>query len=361
MILFLCTDDDLWHRPSAYAQAFRRRGIPVVCLRKGFPVNGDLQECLRLCPERPSLILHPEAVSAYLPWGLTEVDIPTACFQVDTYAYTSRRIAWSMLFDYVFVFHPAYDIEFRRAGHSGAQFISHAVDAELFAGKELERIFEVGWVGQVQGPMYRRRKTILPILSESFRVNDFARRYSLEEMAEVYGQSRIVVNIGRDDFPQDANLRTFEAMGAGALLITSLPTELTQIGFEEGVHFIGYHEVREIKPLVRKYLAEDSARQRIADAARAKVRREHTYNQRVKGLLGQVEGGNKKLLAPARTWSEERVRLAYLDYFAGNGALKAAAMELRRIAHLNLKETALGGSLMARAWARIARNRFAGR
>ncbi|SRR6266566_133328 len=361
IILVLSLQKELLRESNAYARAFQRKGFCTIGVEMGFPLNGDLSQLLHLCPEQPSLILHPESATPYLPWGLSQVGIPTASFQIDTYTYTRRRISWSMLFDHVFVFHPGYDVEFQRAGHPGAHFLPHAVDTEFFAGKELERNYEVGWVGQVQGPIYRRRERILPMLSESFRMNDFARRYSLEEMANVYGQSRIVVNIGRDDFPQDANLRTFEAMGAGALLITSLPSELTQIGFGEGVHFIGYHEVREIKPLVRKYLAEDSARQRIADAARAKVLREHTYDERVKGLLGQVEGGNKKLLAPARTWSEERVRLAYLDYFAGNGELKNAAMELRRIAHLNLKETALGGSLMARAWARIARNRFAGR
>ena len=361
MILFLCTDDDLWHRPSSYAQAFRRRGVPVACLRKGFPANCDLEECLRLCPERPSLILHPEGVSPCLPRGLAEVNIPTVCFQVDTYAYTRRRIAWSMLFDYVFVFHPDYDLEFRRAGHPGARFISHAVDAELFAGKELERIFEVGWVGQVQGPMYRRREMILPLLSKSFRMNDFARRHSLDEMARVYRQSKIVVNFGRDDFPQDANLRTFEVMGAGALLITSLPNELTQIGFEEGVHFIGYREPEEIQPLIRKYLAEDSARQRIADAARERVLRAHTYDQRAESLLEQVEACGGKLLAPARAWNEERVRLAYLDYFAANGVLKYAASELRYIARLSLKETALAGSLLARAFGRMVRNRLTAR
>ena len=359
MILFLCTDDDLFHRPSSYAHAFRRLGISVVCVRSGSPVNVELQECLRLSPERPSLILHPEAASPYLPWGLSEVDIPTACFQVDTYAYTRRRIAWSMLFDHVFALHPGYDVEFRKAGHPGAHFLPHAVDAELFADKELERNYEVGWVGQVHGPIYRRRETVLPMLSESFRTNDFARSYSLEEMAKVYRQSKVVVNIGRDDFPQDANLRTFEAMGAGALLITSLPSELTLIGFKEGVHFVGYREVQEIKPLVRKYLADDSARRRIAETARANVLREHTYDLRVKRLLELVEGCNRKLLAPARAWAEERVRLAYLDYFAGNGALKYSAMELRRIAQLNLKETALGASLMARACARMVRNQLA--
>jgi hypothetical protein len=360
-ILFLCLEEDLWHRLASYAQAFRRRGIRVVCLERGFSFNGDLQDCLKLCPERPSLILQPEAGSPYLPWGLTEIDVPTASLQIDTYAYTRRRIAWSMLFDHVFVFHPGYDVEFQKAGHPGAHFISHAVDTELFAGKELERTFEVGWVGQVKGPIYRRREMVLPALSESFRMNDVERRHSLEEMARVYRQSKIVLNIGRDDFPQDANLRTFEVMGAGALLITSLPSELTQIGFEEGVHFIGYRKAEEIQPLIRKYLGENSERQRIANAARDKVLREHTYDQRVETLLQQIEACGKKLLAPARAWAEEHVRLAYLDYFAANGELKCAAKEFQRIARLSLKETALGGSLMARAYARMVRSRLATR
>jgi hypothetical protein len=175
-------------------------------------------------------------------------------------------------------------------------------------------------------------------------------------MARVYRQSKIVVNIGRDDFPQDANLRTFEVMGAGALLITSLPSELTQIGFEEGVHFIGYREAEEIQHLIHKYLAADSMRQCIADAAREKVLREHTYDQRVESLLQQVEACGKKLLAPARAWAEERVRLAYLDYFAANGALKCAAKEFQSIARLSLQETAVGGSLLARAYARMVRS-----
>ena len=359
IILVLSLQKELLRESNAYARAFHRKGFCIVGVEMGFPLNGDLSQLLRLCPEQPSLILHPESATPYLPSGLSQVAIPTASFQIDTYTYTRRRIAWSMLFDHVFVFHPGYDAEFRAAGHPGAHFLPHAVDAELFAGEELERTFEVGWVGQVHGPIYRRREMIVRMLSEAFRMNDFGRRYSLEEMAKVYSQSRIVVNIGRDDFPQDANLRTFEAMGAGALLITSLPSELTQIGFEEGVHFIGYREVQEIKPLVRKYLAEDSARKSIGDAARGKVLREHTYDQRVERLLDHVERCNKKLLAPARAWPEERVRLACLDYFAGNGAIKYAAKELRRIAQLNLKETAIGGSLMARACARVLRNQLA--
>jgi hypothetical protein len=321
-------------------------------VERGFPFNGVLQDLLRLCPERPSLILHPEADVPYLPWGLATVDIPTACFQVDSYAYTERRIAWSMLFDQAIVFHPGSEARFRQAGHPGACFFAHAVEGDLFSGEKVERIFEIGWVGQVHGRIYNKRGAILPSLAKTFRMNDIAKRYTLKEMAWVYRQSRIVVNIGRDDYPQDANLRTFEAMAAGALLITSLPSELTEIGFVDGVHFLGYREAEDIAVLARNYLGDEAARKRIAGAGREKVLCEHTYEVRVKKWVEHVSQEGRKLQAPARLWNEGRVRRVYLDYFSANGALAQAAAELPKIARHSPKDALIGAALVGRAWSK---------
>jgi hypothetical protein len=351
-ILVLCREDNLCNTLACYARAIRRRGVRLVCVKSGFPFNGALQDLLRLCPERPSLILHPEADVPYLPWGLATVHIPTACFQVDSYAYTERRIAWSMLFDQAIVFHPGYEARFRQAGHPGAYLFAHAVEADLFSGEEVERIFEIGWVGQVHGRIYSKRGNILSSLAKTFRMNDLARRYSLEEMARVYRQSRIVVNIGRDDYPQDANLRTFEAMAAGALLITALPTELTDIGFADGTHFLGYREAKDIALLVRSYLGDEPARKRIAEAGREKVLCEHTYEVRVKKWLELIPQSGGSLLAPARHWNEGRVRRIYLDYFAGSGALAQAAAELPKIARCSPKDALIGAALVGRAWSK---------
>ncbi len=353
-ILVLRKEEDIAREWAAYIRAFRRRGDRVVGVHANFPPNGDVSQLLDRCPERPALILHPEGVPI-MPRGLTKVNIPTACFQVDTYAYTRRRISWSMLFDLVFVFHPGYDIKFRAAGHPGAHFFPHAIEPSSFLGEGFSREFEIGWVGQTQGPLYRTRERLLPALSRSFRMNDWSRRYEPEEMARIYRKSKVVVNIARDDFPQDANLRTFEAMAAGALLLTSLPTELTQIGFEDGVHFVGFREEVEIAPLVRKYLLEQSARGRIAEVGRDKVLREHSYDQRVETILELAKQNGLKFLAPARSWSEERVHLAYLDYFAGNGALDCASDELWAIARLSLGDATRGAGMLACAWARRSR------
>jgi hypothetical protein len=360
-ILVLCGEGNLCNMLGRYAEAFRRRGIRLVCADPKFARNGTLDEWLEVCPERPSLIWHPESDVPFLPWGLASVDIPTACFQVDTYAYTNKRIAWSMLFDLALVFHPGYEAKFRDAGHPGARFVAHAVDAQHFAGPEMERTYEVGWVGQTDGLIYRLRGPILNDLAKSFRMNDARRQYSLEEMAQVYRQSKIVVNVGRDDYQQDANLRTFEAMAGGALLFTSLPTELSAMGFEDGIHFVGYRAAEEIVLLVREYVANEPARRKIAEAGRKKVLSEHTYDRRVDMFLELIARSENERPAPARKWAESRVRLAYLDYFAGNGALDCASAELPKIARHSLTKAAAGAALLGRAWERRARARIRAR
>src|SRR6266480_323353 len=75
-----------------------------------------------------------------------------------------------------------------------------------------------------------------------FRMNDRSRRYEPEAMARIYRQSKIIVNIARDDFSQDTNLTTIEEMPEAALLLTSLPAEPAQIGFEDGVHFVVFRK-----------------------------------------------------------------------------------------------------------------------
>jgi len=142
------------------------------------------------------------------------------------------------------------------------------------------------------------------------------------------------------------------------LLLTLLPTELAQIGFEDGIHFVGFRKEAEILPLVRKYLLEESARCRIAEAARHKVLSEHSYDRRVEAILELAKQNGRKLSAPARSWPEERVRLAYLDYFAGNGALDCAADELRSISRLSIGHATRGAGMLARAWARRSRARI---
>jgi hypothetical protein len=354
-VLCLCQEDNHRKLIPGYASAFRARGIPFLCVDWTPPFDSALESILRDCPDKPSCIFHFESVFPLLPDGLQHSEIPTVCFQVDTYTYTERRIRWSSLFDHVAVFHPAYEKRFQKAGHEGAFLLPHAVHADFFARPEIPRDFAVGWVGATRGVLYRKRHEWIPRLAKSFWMNDWRRSYSLPEVAEVYRRSRVVVNIGRDDFPQDANLRVFEALASGALLVTSLPTELTALGFEDGVHFAGYRHESEILDIVRRFLGDEPARSRIAQAGREKVLREHTYDCRVAQILQRLQRFGGQKLAPARQWPESRVQLTYLDFFSAHGVLDCAAAKLRRIAGRGFSETSEGAALLSRAWMRGVR------
>ena len=358
LILCLCPEQYHWKLIPGYAAAFRRLGIEFFCTGDKLPFDAPLENVLAQCPSAPSWIFHFESGLPLLPQGLEKSEIPTVCFHPDTYSFTRKRVRWSYLFDHVAVFHPGYEKIFAKAGHPGAFLLPHAVRKEYFEGPELTREFEIGWVGQVSGGQYGRRAEWLPKLAAAFRTNDWSRSYSLQEVAEVYRRSRIVVNIGRDDFPQDANLRVFEALASGAMLMTSLPTELSELGFQEGEHFVGYRDESEILRLVGKYLADERARARIGNAARTKVLEEHTYDCRAVQLLQHLEITKGKHRAPASQWPERRARLMALDFFASHAVLPCAFRQYRRIAGRGFRETFAGAWLLLRAWLRYGSSAF---
>jgi len=356
-ILCLCREEHHWKLIPGYAAAFRRRGIDFSCVDDSIPFDAPLDVVLRTSSTTPSAIFHFESAHPLFPIGLEHSEIPTVCFHPDTYVFTERRIHWSSVFDHAAVFHPGYKERFARAGHPGAFLLPHAVRREFFDGDELRREFDIGWVGQTSGEFYKARAEWLPALATQFRTNDWSRPYTIYEVAKIYRQSRIVVNIGRDDFPQDANLRTFEALASGALLLTSLPTELTDLGFREGVHFVGCRHPSEIAALVRRYLDDETARAKISQAARELIFAEHTYDRRVDQLLTRLAQAGKQKLAPARSWPESRARLVALDFYAAHGLIDCAAKQFRHIAGHGFRETMLGASLLSRSWLKSLRVR----
>ena len=339
MIVFLCNETPLSREWLGYYRAFASRGS-VICCGPGIPGQPDwkpnrpIEDLLTACAETPALLLHPDG-SNFLPKHLEKTRIPTACLQIDTHAYLHRRLIWSMLFDYVFPFQPGYEARFSQAGHPKAFLQPHAVELGPFihipAGP---RENDVGWVGLFHAPFYKRRRRVIPLLARSFRMNNWQRYYSYEEMAGVYANSKIGINVSRDDYPEAANLRVFEIMAAGALLITSLPSELEKLGFQAGTHFVGYEHESDLIDCARYYLEHDAERERIAGTGRALVLREHTYDRRAEEILKILDRDAGQLFAPARSWPEDRVRQVYVDYYSANNLLGCAFEEFRRLAAL---------------------------
>ena len=350
-ILCLAPEDSSWKMLPFYASAFRKRGVEIHFLDWSLPLDTSLDAILSSLTFTPDYLFNPECGFPFLPEDIAQSRIPTIRLDVDTYTFTRRRIRWASLFDHVAVCHPGFDAAFReKISHPATLVLAHAVHREFFDLPEIPREFDIGWVGQTSGAIYHKRATWLPKLASTFRTNDWSHHYTLEEVARVSRRSRIVVNIARDDYPQDANLRAFEALAAGALLITAFPSELTSLGLVPGTHFVAYHHESEILTLARRFLDDEDSRLRISQAGKTAVLQEHTYDNRVDALLRHLQRFGPQKLAPASRWPEASRRLMLLDYYSGHGLLSCAKSQLRHLAGRSPRGTLEGAALLARAW-----------
>jgi hypothetical protein len=318
-VVLLCGEDEIDKERRGYARAFAR----VAPLRFIAPSDGWYQQL----PDNVRIIVNPDG-RPWLPRGIERVSVPTAVFHIDTYVALERRIRWSRMYDYAFVFHPGFEAMFGPC----AGLLPHAAERDLFDQPEIERRYEVGWVGRTKRTIYSERDRIVAALAATFRTNNVERYYTAEEMAEVYRSSKIVVNVSRDDHPRDANMRCFEAMASGALLLTRIPAELSELGFEENVHFAGYRGCDDVVNVVADWLKRDDERRAVAERARRLVLREHTYDARVATILERMRG---RCIAPARAWTPARVEALHLDYHVEGGNTAPALRAFRALVRLS--------------------------
>lgn len=288
----------------------------------------QLLDTARSRDEAPDVFAHLVHTPG-LPRDLHRSPIPTVSLDIDSFGWTSSRIRWSMLFDYVFVWHLSFVPLYQAAGHPKVFVLPHAVDADLFGvgSTERDRPLDLGWVGEFGYSHYARRRRIIETLAARFRMNDFQKRYSKEETAEVYRQCRIVVNVSRGDFPAEANMRCYEGMAAGALLITGMPTELTEWGFREGMHFVGWGDETEIPDLVDYYLRHEKERIEIARAGQKLTLSDFTFQRCRDKMTATLQEHPNQFFAPARNWPAEDIYLTHLEYYYRYQLLDAALEE----------------------------------
>jgi hypothetical protein len=325
-------------------------------LRGSPKTNPSLSNLLAGETVSSSLVIH--CTDRFLPAGLEVSQFPTACWLVDVFVGTNSSLRWAMLFDYVFIAHPRFVATFRSAGHPNVYSLPLAAPPTFFGSSrdDTDRHFDVGWVGRSKGPLFTSRARILPRLARRFHMNEWQMWRSYEETANIFQHSKIVVNVSRDDYPCDANMRVFEAMAAGALLITRIPTELIDLGFCEGEHFVGYRDEADLEDIVSDFLARRADRLAIAANGCQLVRQKHMYEHRALSILETVERSRERSFAPARSWPVEKVLLAYLYFHCSSRSFRFAAQTMADLIKSNTAASLKALPLIGRTLAREVRN-----
>jgi hypothetical protein len=174
-----------------------------------------------------------------------------------------------------------------------AEWLPVACDWEWHGDPGLRRSVDIAFVGMDGGIP---RKFYLQALRERYP-NSLIGPADHTRLAAIYGQARIGFNYSIAD---DVNMRAFEVMAAGALLVTNALShdDLRALGLEDGRHLVLYRTPEELFERIDHFLSRHEERARIAQAGCDAVRRRHTYAQRLEQLLERVSQTLGLSLAP---------------------------------------------------------------
>ncbi len=307
-VALLCTEEDLTRERRGLADALGRI-TDVAWLTSPAESLDDAEEDFRRRGFEPGLLVAPDVHGRCLPRGVERARCPTAILHIDSFSGTRKRAEISRLFDVAVVFHPSSVAALRRLGIEHVAFMPHAFDptrVRLRRATEARSV-DIAFVGRTSPSLYDERLAVLRMLRASEHRVSIEDGLSYEGMLALYGEAKIGVNLPRDDYPGDANLRCFEVMGAGAMLVTRSPSELEEMGFEEGEDFVGYATRTDLAETLRRLLSPDRERERAAIAGRgqAKVLAEHTYDATARRLLAAVDDpvrahARRRLVSPIR-------------------------------------------------------------
>jgi tetratricopeptide (TPR) repeat protein len=237
---------------------------------------------------RPDLLLLVESLGPRrLPLDLENLRLPRAFYALDPHLNLSWHLDYATSFDLIFTTQKNTLPAFRNTGRP-AFWLPWAVDLRIICDHGLDRRFDLAFVGRLDPVNRRKRHFILETLKARFPVSIFGDRpdntVDAWELGRIYNQTRIVVN---EAIQGDLNLRVFEALAAGTLLLTEdIGDNLTAL-FTPGRHLATFGPA-DLLEKAEYFLRHEEKRRAIASEGCTLVRREHHILARARQLLNYL-------------------------------------------------------------------------
>jgi glycosyltransferase involved in cell wall biosynthesis/tetratricopeptide (TPR) repeat protein len=228
---------------------------------------------------QPDFYLWVETGLSDIPVDLNEHKFPKACYLIDTHIHFERHLEIAKNFDFIFLAQKAYVQPMLEAGVKNVIWLPLACDPEIHGRVDVDKEFDVGFVGTISSTQ-NRRNALLKKLQNKFDLN--CQRKFMDEMAEHYCKSRIVFN---NAINNDLNMRVFEALCSGSLLVTdsALGSGLDEF-FDDKEHLVIYNDEK-LEEVVSHYLNNKAERERISAKGRKEVLARHTYGHRIDQMI----------------------------------------------------------------------------
>ncbi|GIO21497.1 glycosyltransferase [Oceanobacillus sp. J11TS1] len=157
-----------------------------------------------------------------------------------------------------------------------------------------KRKYDVSFVGGKNPRYYQERKKALHIikrqLASKYNLSLDSNVY-LNQLAEHYGNSKIVINHTADHI-KSLNMRIFEGMGCGSLVLTDYVAGQEQL-FVDKQHYVIYKDHKELVELIDYYLKHLDEAQKIASNGYRYLLGNHTYAHRARELIEIIKKMSK--------------------------------------------------------------------
>ena len=172
-------------------------------------------------------------------------------------------------------------------------WIPLACNPEIHKKQDIPKVYDVGFVGSCGGEGSLRQETLLYIKS---KIKDsFIGNAPYNEMSRIYSASKIGINFSLNN---DINMRIFEILSCGAMLITS---HVENNGFNElfieGKHLVTYKDKEELASKIEYFLLHADERKRIAQEGYELAVNKHPYKNRLEKMFSIIKGSAEGRLA----------------------------------------------------------------
>ncbi|WP_347880498.1 CgeB family protein [Metabacillus flavus] len=172
------------------------------------------------------------------------------------------------------------------------RFFPFAMAKNIFNSKTdlNERPIDISFVGSRDPGYYQKRRIALKAIKEKFSSSyklSLNSSVFVNGLAEQYSKSKIVVNHTADTI-KSLNMRIFEGMGCGALVITDFVPGQDQL-FRDQEHYVLFKNHAELLEKIDYYLTHPKEAQKIASAGHLHLLSSHTYEHRAHEIFRHIE------------------------------------------------------------------------
>jgi glycosyltransferase involved in cell wall biosynthesis len=238
-----------------------------------------LQEKNKILEIKPDFVLAIDFGTHFI----LDIDYhPKAIWLIDTHLSLICDETMVKSFDIIFVAQKE-DYEKLKKKFRYVYWLPLAGDPEYHGKKNLNKIYDIGFVGGLG--MGNRKKFLLNLKREY--PNSFIGPADCKKIGEIYSQSKIIINYS---IKNDINMRIFEALMSGSMLITNrIKNNGFNELFEENKDLVVFDSWKDLKEKIDYYLKNEEEREKIALSGYQKAINYHKYEDRVKFILEKIE------------------------------------------------------------------------